>query len=280
MSKRTRAMATAMTLVVAAILTGNVSAATTPTPASLPKLTLALTKHSIKVSGNMRSGAVKVVMTVSQHHSEPTLIRLNPGVPFSAFAKAGAAINEHGGDFNYLDPYGSIVFDVVATHGTSSAQTSLLPGKYFAIDLASLNSSPTYAAFTVVQAAHPAALPRSAAMIKAIDFGFRGATRLQDGELVRFQNDGFLAHQIQGIRVRNAEAAKRLTADLRAGKDSQAKKLVVGLREFAGPLSPGGYQQERITQKPGVYVLVCIMRTQDGREESQLGMERTIHIVS
>jgi hypothetical protein len=30
--------------------------------------------------------------------------------------------------------------------------------------------------------------------------------------------------------------------------------------------------------RPGVYLLVCIMRTQDGREHTVLGMERTIKI--
>ena len=34
----------------------------------------------------------------------------------------------------------------------------------------------------------------------------------KDGELVRFQNSGFLVHPIQGIGVKNATTAKRLTA--------------------------------------------------------------------
>jgi hypothetical protein len=87
-------------------------------------------------------------------------------------------------------------------------------------------------------------------------------------------------HQIQGIGVKSPTTAKRLTALLLAGNDTEAPKLGTSFPEFAGPLSPGAYQQEVITQRPGTYVLACIMRTQDGRELAQLGMERTIQIVS
>jgi hypothetical protein len=222
---------------------------------------------------------VNVVSAVSARHTEPTLIRLNPGVPFAAFAQAGAALAAHQGDLNYLDPYGSIVFDVSADKGTTSAQTTLQPGNYLAVDLSSGSANPPHAAFTISQAAHPAALPKPDATISAIEFGFRGPTTLHDGELVRFQNSGFLVHQIQGIGVKNAKTAKQLTAVLEAGNDHKAKTLVISSPEFAGPLSTGGTQQELINERPGIYVLVCIMRTQDGREHTQLGMEHTIRIV-
>jgi hypothetical protein len=96
---------------------------------------------------------------------------------------------------------------------------------------------------------------------------------------VRFQNNGFLVHPIQGIGVKNAKAARRLTALLRAANDKAAPKLGISFPEFAGPLSPGGVQQELINERPGIYVLACILRTQDGREQTQLSMERTIQIV-
>jgi hypothetical protein len=41
----------------------------------------------------------------------------------------------------------------------------------------------------------------------------------------------------------------------------------------------GAFQQETITAKPGIYVEVCFMDTQDRRQHTQLGMERIIHIV-
>jgi hypothetical protein len=58
------------------------------------------------------------------------------------------------------------------------------------------------------------------------------------------------------------------------------KRAMVGANEqLAGPLSPGGVQQELISQRPGIYVLASILRAQDGCEQTQLGMERTIQIV-
>jgi hypothetical protein len=38
-------------------------------------------------------------------------------------------------------------------------------------------------------------------------------------------------------------------------------------------------QQERLTAQTGYWVLACFMDTQDGREHTQLGMDRVIRIV-
>ena len=263
----------------ASILAVGVTSATSAIGSGLPTLRLALNGRSVMVSGPLQSGAMNVVSTVSVKHTEPVLVRLRPGLPFSVFAQAGAALNAHHGDLNYLDPYGSIVFDVSADKGTTSAQTTLAPGNYLAIDLSSANPDPPHAAFVITPASHPASLPRPGAMITAIDFAFRGPSKLRDGELVRFQNDGFLVHPIQGIGVKNAKTARRLTVLLRAANDAQAPRLGISFPEFAGPLSPGGVQQEVINERPGIYVLASILRTQDGREQTQLGMERTIQIV-
>ena len=172
-------------------------------------------------------------------------------------AEPGAAIKAHHGDLNYLAPYGSIVFDVTADKGTTSAQTTLQPGNYLAVDLSSSNPDPPHATFVIAQAPQPRSLPRPGATITAIDFAFRGPSTLHDGELVRFQNNGFLIRPVQGIRVKNARNARRLTALLRAANDNEAPKLGISFPEFAGPLSPGGVQQETITERPGIYVLAC-----------------------
>lgn len=273
------ARAAAILVASASILGVGIASASSATEPELPTLTLALNGTSVVVSGPLQSGAVNVVSTVSVKHTEPVLIRLSPGVPFSAFAQAGAAINAHHGDLNYLGRYGSIVFDVSADNGTTSAQTTLQPGNYLAVDLSSSNPDPPHTAFVITQAPHPASLPKPGATISAIDFAFRGPSKLHDGELVRFQNNGFLVHPIQGIGVKNAKTARHLTALLRAANDKEAPKLGISFPEFAGPLSPGGVQQELITERPGIYVLACILRTQDGREQTQLGMVRTIQIV-
>lgn len=264
---------------VASIVAVGITSVSRAASSGLPTLTLTLNGRSVAVSGALQSGAMNVVSTVSVKHTEPVLIRLNPGIPFSAFTQASAAINAHHGDLNYLGPYGSIAFDVSADKGTTSAQTTLQPGNYLAVDLSSSNPDPPHTTFVISQAPQPASLPKPGATINAIDFAFRGPSKLHDGELVRFQNSGFLVHPIQGIGVKNARNARRLTALLRAANDKEAPKLGVSFPEFAGPLSPGGFQQELITERPGLYVLACILRTQDGREQTQLGMERTIRIV-
>ena len=224
----------------------------------------------------MQSGAVEVVTTVTTEAAgEPLLVYLKPG---ATYAQASAALAAHNGDLNALDPYGAIVFDAAAPRGTSSAQTVLRAGNYVALDAVTNAANLPHTAFTVTTATTPAALPTPGATVWAIEFGFRGASMLHDGELVRFENAGYLVHMIDWIRVKNLTTADRVKALLRAGKDNQAAKLASVLGAFAGPLSHGGLQQLVVNEKPGVYVLACFMNTQDGREHTQLGMLRTIRI--
>ena len=279
--KRFASLIVATTVVAAGsafALTGGVANAKSAHAAStLPTLTLALNGKSVTVGGSLKSGAVNVVTTVTKEaQGEPTLVLLKPG---ATAAQAFAAVNSHGGDLNYLDPYGSIVFDATVNKGTSSAQTVLASGNYVALDTVSNAAVPPHTEFTITQSASPAALPKPGATVSAIEFGFRGASTLHDGELVRFENDGFLVHMIAWIEVKNTLAAKRLTALLLAGKNGKAMAAATATGGFAGPLSSGGLQQLVVTEKPGVYVLACFMNTQDGRLHTQLGMERTIRIV-
>jgi hypothetical protein len=82
------------------------------------------------------------------------------------------------------------------------------------------------------------------------------------------------------VPVKNQKAAKQAVKAFLTGHEKQAFKLINGPPVgFAGPLSPGAYQQETITAKPGVYVQLCFMETQDGRDHTRLGMERIIKIV-
>ena len=46
-----------------------------------------------------------------------------------------------------------------------------------------------------------------------------------------------------------------------------------------GTVGPGGMHQQVLNVKPGIYVLACFMSTQDGREHTALGMERTISVL-
>jgi hypothetical protein len=253
-------------------------AASAAGPSPLPTLTLALNGKTVTVGGSTVSGAVNVVTTVTgEPQGQPTLVRLNPGVSFAAFGAGVAAVAAHHGDFNYLNPYASIVFDATANKGTSSAQTVLAPGNYFALDTGG-RGVPPHAAFVVTQAASPATLPKPAATESTIDFAFRGPTTLHDGELVRFQNDGFVVHMDTLAKVKDVAAGRKVMALMLAGKDNAAMRLVTGFGTFAGPLSTGGMQQSVVNLQPGVWVQACFMDTQDGREHTVLRMERMIRI--
>jgi plastocyanin len=256
----------------AALTTAAVSGAQT---SALPTLTLSLTGTAITVGGNVQSGAVNITSTSTAKEAEPTIVRLNPGVTADQLLAAVAHIQ----DPNDVAAYGSIVFDADAPRGTTSAQTLLTPGDYLALD--TQGDNPTkwpHAAFTVTAAAQPAALPAANATVRAMEFGFRSPKTLHVGQVVRFQNDGYLVHMIDAVKVRNTRDAKRVTALLRAGKDSKAEKLAVGFASFMGPASHGAVQQLKLNAKPGIYVFACFMATQDHREHVQLGMLKTVRI--
>jgi uncharacterized cupredoxin-like copper-binding protein len=257
----------------AALATGAAQAST------LPTLTIALTQSSATISGPIAAGGVNIISTdTGVKEASVILFLLKPGVSvaeFEAFTKSKQVR-----DPNYADKFGTIAFDTEANQGQSrETQTTLQPGQY-ALMVGVGEGQPTVrTSFTVAASAAPVALPTPQATIKSIEFGFRGPSTLHDGELVRFENEGFLVHMDIALQVRSAKAAKRLIALMLAGKEKQAGKLIVGAATFDGPLSTGAYQQETITAKPGIYVEACFMDTQDGRGHTLLGMERVIHIV-
>jgi hypothetical protein len=266
-------------LSVAAVVSGLVMmTASSVAASSLPTLTLALTPNTVTVGGSEVSGAVNVVTTVTGEKSDsPGLFLLYPGVTVAEFNKAAAALGPNT-PLDAIDPYGRIVFDADATKGTpTSAQTVLVPGTYLALE-----NGNGEAVFTVTQAAHPAALPKPSGTVTAIDFAWRGASTLRDGELVRFQNQGYLIHMFLFGQAKSVADAKKVEALLLAGKvgHGQGKQYLTGVKgAFAEPLSHGAMQQEVITQPPGVYVIFCGMNAEDGRDHYQLGMYRTIRIV-
>jgi hypothetical protein len=263
--------------------TGPASAAATLTAAhtsALPTITVTMTGKSIAVGGHLQSGGVTIVSKVSgESQGDPALIRLDPGVSLAQFfaflAAAGPNASPDG-----LVGIASIVADAVANKGTSSVQAVLASGQYVALDTAGNNpASWPHTTFQITPAESPARLPAPQATIAAIDFGFRGPGVLRDGELLRVANHGYLAHMIIYIQARNATDAARIAALLKAGKDNQAQSLAIGFGGFAGPLSHGAYQQLVVHAAPGWYVIACFMNTQDGREHTQLGMERIFQII-
>ena len=245
---------------------------------TLPVLNLTMTGKSIQASGSMVSGAVNVAVDVTTGSAGPVLVRLDDGV---SIGQAFGAVGQAHGDPNGLDGFAKIQMAASVHKGTTSIETMLQPGNYVALDTSHGNNPANWprTAFTVTAAPAPASLPKPAATVAAIEFGFTGPSVLHEGSLVRFEDNGFLVHMIVAIKVAKAADAGKVEALLRAGQDRKAQKLATGFATFMSPASPGALQQQTITASPGTYVLVCFMDTQDGREHTQLGMEKTITIV-
>jgi hypothetical protein len=261
----------------ACVLAGTAGAAR----AALPTLHVALRGASgVSVSGSMVSGAVNVTSTFSgklprgsMGGADFGLVRLRPGVTLAEAMRAGQV-----NDLNAITPYAQIVVDAPSP---GTVQTVLTPGTWVALNLTSQQGQPAVAPFTVTKSPSPAALPAASATETAVEFAFRGATTLHSGTLVRAQNYGYLVHMIFLVGARNLSLAdaRQLMGLLRAGEDRQAQKILTAFVSLLGAASPGAMQQEVLKAKPGYYVEVCFMDTQDHREHTQLGMLRIVRVV-
>jgi len=254
---------------------GTVTRATTP-DAAIPVLTFKMTGKKVIIGGTRKSGAVRVQFTVTgEPAGSPTLVRIEPYSSVRAFLANFQAI---GNDQNNLDGIGQIVLSTQANKGSSFAYVSLAPGTYIALDPTS-NGIPPMAVFTVSKNAHPAALPKPGATIASREFGFIGASKIRDGEVVRWRNDGFLVHMIVGAQASSLANAEKLAADLKAGDDNAAMALAINQYSWDGVLSHAQSFETVIRQPAGYWVIACFMDTQDGREHTTLGMEKVIQIV-
>jgi hypothetical protein len=228
----------------------------------------------------MQSGGVNVVTTATgKKEATAVLFLLKPG---SSVAEVEAFMKpkKKNKDPNATSAFGSIVFDAEATPGhPSEVQTNLVPGNYVALGGEGEGSLKSHSTFTVTAAQSPASLPKPQATVRSIEFDFRGPTTLHDGELVRFENEGYLVHMDIAFPAKSKSAAQQVAKALLSGKEKGLKKLAAGAPfSFAGPLSHGAYQQETITAKPGWYVQACFMETQEHVPHTRLGMERIFKI--
>jgi len=271
------AIAAAALTAVAAVFTAGVAQA-----ATLPTISATVSPTTIAVSGALQSGAVNIASTATGG-KEPAavFVRLNPGVSVNEVF-AFLATNKASKDPNTVAKFGSIVFDAEAGKGKpTEAQTILAPGQYVALNAEGEQSSKwPRSSFAIAASPLPAVLPAAQATVKTIEFGFRGPTVLHVGEVVRFENEGYLVHMDLGFPVKSKKAAQKVVKALLSGQEKGLEKLVAGPpANFAGPLSSEAFQQEIITATPGWYVQACFMPTQDGRAHTLLGMERIIKIV-
>ena len=266
-------------LVAVALAACSLAFASTAQAATLPTLSIAVTPTSATVGGALESGGVNVKMTdTGMKEAEVILVALKPGVTVAEAESFGKS--KKGEDPNNVSEIGSIVFDAEASPGAANeVQTELKPGQYLLLTGPGEGEPTVKTHFTVVASKAPVALPAPGATMRSIEFNFRGPSVLHAGELVRFEDEGFLVHMQIALPVRNVKSARKAIKFLREGKERQIRKLFVGPPVvFQGPVSHGAFQQQTITARPGVYVLVCFMETQDKRDHARLGMERIVRI--
>lgn len=260
-------------------LAGSLISGSAAQAAALPTVSVAVTPTSITVGGTLQSGGVNIVSTATGvKEANVQIAQLKPGVsPAELYAYLES---KHAKDINASSKFGSIVASTEVESGhPSEVQTTLQPGQYVALAGTGEGPPKLHTSFNVTAAKAPASLPAPQATIHAIEFGFMGPTTLHVGELVGFENEGWLVHMDVALQVKNLKAAKKFVQLLLAGKERSAQKMIVGGFTLAGPVSHGAYQQETITAKPGVYVEVCFMETQDKRDHTRLGMEKIIKVV-
>ncbi len=263
-----------------AVVAGTIGGASAQA-ATLPTISATVSPTTIAVSGALQSGAVNIASTATGgKEPDVVFIRLNPGVSVNDVF-AFLATNKASKDPNTITKFGSIVFDTEAGRGKpTEAQTILAAGQYIALNAEGEQSAKwARASFAVAASPAPAALPAAQATEKTIEYGFRGPSVLHVGEVVRFENEGYLVHMDLALGVKSKNAALKVVKGLLTGHEKGLEKLASGPpASFAGPLSGEAFQQEVITAKPGWYVQVCFMPTQDGRPHTLLGMERVIKI--
>jgi hypothetical protein len=266
--------------VAAAITTAVAFGATNTTTGGLPTIDVAMDGSSIAVSGNLESGAVDIHTTATGNPSgSPIFVRLNPGVTadqFLAFFDSPKFI-----DPNSVAPYGALVLDAEEGPGTNDVETVLQPGDYVAFDGAANNPADwSHTTFTITESGSPQKLPAAQQWQKSAEFRFYGPSTLHTGQVIRASNAGWLVHMDIAFGVKNAKVGHQLSKLLREGNDNAASKLSNHqFFQLFGPDSHGAVQQFVLNAKPGWYVEACFMDTQDGREHTQLGMERLIHVV-
>jgi hypothetical protein len=277
-----RAMAVVAVSCLSALLSlaGGLFAAGSAQASTLPTVSIAITPSSATVSGALESGGVNVVSTdTGVKEASIIVFLLKPNV---SVAEAEAFIKEKKikNDPNNTAKLGSIVFDAEGAEGKKGeVQTYFQPGHYLLLIGAGEGEAQLRTNFTVTASKAPVALPAPQATIRSIEFGFRGPSTLHDGEIVRYENEGFLVHMDFIAPVKSHKAAKQVVKDLLSGHEKQLEKLIIGQPFGTGPLSHEAFQQETITAKPGWYVEVCFMETQDKRPHTRLGMERIVRIV-
>lgn len=253
----------------------------------MPVVDVSMTGHSISVSGTLLSGAVDVQSVVTgEFRGAPIFVRLNDGVTADQLVAFMNSNSKQAADLNNVSPYGSIVYDNLDAEPLSAndVETILQPGNYVAFDAAAAlhPAGWPYTTFTIDANSSPSRLPTADEWQKAVDFRFRGPATLHTGQVIRATNSGWVVDDLWSFQVKSRKAGHKVIKLLRAGRYGVIDAIVHSVGQdysLFGPISHGAVQQFVFNANPGWYVEACFMGTQDGREYTQLGMERLVQVV-
>ena len=192
---------------------------------TLPTLTLTLTKSSITVAGATQSGGVNVVSTATGvKEANVILFLLKPGATFD---EVEAAVKTAA--WRYQRDEQVRLARIRRRSDSRPEQRS--PDVPATRSICCSDSRRRRQGVEGARALHGdrCRIPRRAAgaeaTIRSIEFGFRGPSTLHDGELVRFENEGFLVHMDIAAPVKNMKAARQAVKDLLSGKEKALEKL-------------------------------------------------------
>jgi hypothetical protein len=122
--------------------------------------------------------------------------------------------------------------------------------------------------------------PTSVATFVAREYSFDGPDTLPAGLTnLRLQNDGRQTHQIQLLKLTDGKKLSDLLAALQ--DQNTVDHLPRWARHMGGPngISPGNMAEARIQLPPGLYVVTCLIPSDNGQPHVAFGMSKEVRVV-
>jgi hypothetical protein len=112
--------------------------------------------------------------------------------------------------------------------------------------------------------------------IRAVEYAFEAPDRIPAGLVsATLTNEGEQAHLVSLARLKGSATPSAVTDVMLANGDPSPLLDYVG---GAGELPPGARQQVFLSLDPGRYVLLCSLRTAEGRTHFSLGQHRPLEV--
>lgn len=114
--------------------------------------------------------------------------------------------------------------------------------------------------------------------VRASDFGFEAPDRFRAGQAaITLVNDGRESHFLALARIKDSESLANVTGAVLGGEDPSR---FVDYYGGPGAVAPGARQQVTVNLDPGGYLLLCTLRTVEGKTHASLGQYRPLDVTS